>query len=147
MFPTAIFKCHYRLGNVLLTSPSLKGTSGPVKLATKKAPAKKAAGTKAATKKAPAKKATATKAKSKANTSKVRKTPVAVCIHPTVIENTVANKPQAPAVEDKPPIVLGKTKSGRVTKSKQPLSEAKKVARKGAPIKKAAAKKATPKKA
>jgi histone H1/5 len=173
MFPTTIVKCRYRLGNVLLTSPSLTGTSGPVKLAapksgetkpavkkapakkavatktaTKKAPAKKAAGTKAATKKAPAKRATATKSKSKANTSKVRKTPAAVCVHCSLTYDTVANQSQAPAVEDKPPIVLGKTKSGRVTKSKQPISEAKKVAKKGAPVKKAAAaKKATPKKA
>ena len=54
---------------------------------------------------------------------------------------------QAPAVEDKPPVVLGKTKSGRVTKSKQPISEAKKVAPKKAAVKKASAKKATPKKA
>lgn len=52
---------------------------------------------------------------------------------------------QAPAVEDKPPVVLGKTKSGRVTKSKAPQDVAKKVAPKKP--RKAPAKKATPKKA
>jgi len=51
---------------------------------------------------------------------------------------------QAPAVEDKPPVVLGKTKSGRVTKTKAP--QAAKAAKKAAP-KKTAAKKAAPKKA
>ena len=53
--------------------------------------------------------------------------------------------PQAPAVEDKPPVVLGKTKSGRVTKSKAPVAEAKKIAPKKP--RKAPVKKATPKKA
>ena len=53
---------------------------------------------------------------------------------------------QAPAVEDKPPVVIGKTKSGRVTKTKAPLPEAKKTAPKKAG-RKAPAKKATPKKA
>ncbi|KAF7198160.1 Histone H1, partial [Pseudocercospora fuligena] len=51
-------------------------------------------------------------------------------------------KDKAPAVEDKAPVVLGKTKSGRVTKSKAPQP----VAKTTAPKKKAAAKKATPKK-
>ncbi|KAK3055944.1 hypothetical protein LTR09_003178 [Extremus antarcticus] len=112
-------------------APAAKKAATTTKAAaTKKAPAKKAATKTTAAKKAPAaKKVTATK--SKANTSKVRKTPVA-----------------APAVEDKPPVVLGKTKSGRVTKTKQPIA----VAKKTAPAKKAAgrkapAKKATPKKA
>lgn len=49
---------------------------------------------------------------------------------------------QAPAVEEKAPVVLGKTKSGRVTKSSAPQPVAKAIA----PKKKAAAKKATPKK-
>ena len=101
--PTSNLEHCRRLCKVLLTSPALTGTSGPVKLgqpksgetkpatkkapaakkatatatktATKKAPAKKATAAKTATKKAPAaKKATTTKSKSKANTSKVRKT-------------------------------------------------------------------------
>ena len=38
----------------------------------------------------------------------------------------VLTSPQAPAVEDKPPVVLGKTKSGRVTKSKAQNPEVKK---------------------
>ncbi|KAF2211936.1 hypothetical protein CERZMDRAFT_106238 [Cercospora zeae-maydis SCOH1-5] len=140
-----------------------KGTSGPVKLAapasktaastktaaakttkaaaapkkaaaatTKKTAAKKVA----APKKAAAtttKKATTTKAKApakkaatktKANTGTKRKTPTA-----------------APAVEEKAPVVLGKTKSGRVTKSTAPQA-----VRKTTAPKKAAAKKATPKK-
>lgn len=55
---------------------------------------------------------------------------------------------QAPAVEEKAPVVLGKTKSGRVTKSKAPQPVAKTIAPgKKAPAKKAASKKATPKKA
>ena len=55
---------------------------------------------------------------------------------------------QAPAVEEKPATVLGKTKSGRVTKTKQPAAEAKRIApKKAAATKKAPAKKATPKKA
>ena len=55
--------------------------------------------------------------------------------------------PQAPAVEDKPPVVLGKTKSGRVTKTKAPIAVAKKTApKKAAAGRKAPAKKAMPKK-
>jgi histone H1/5 len=50
---------------------------------------------------------------------------------------------KAPAVEEKAPVVLGTTKSGRVTKSKAPQPSGKTAA----PKKKAAAKKATPKKA
>ncbi|TIA21783.1 hypothetical protein D6C81_03627 [Aureobasidium pullulans] len=49
----------------------------------------------------------------------------------------------APAVEDKAPVVLGKTKSGRITKSTAPSAPATKAA---ATKKKAAPKKATPKK-
>ena len=50
---------------------------------------------------------------------------------------------QAPAVEEKAPVVLGKTKSGRVTKSKAPQPPKKAAA----PKRKAPAKRATPKKA
>ncbi|KAF2100066.1 hypothetical protein NA57DRAFT_75570 [Rhizodiscina lignyota] len=131
-----------------------KGPSGPVKLAkkgdaapakttTKKPVAKKekvevekkpAAAKKAApAKKTAAKKAPAAKkaaAKPKANTGKkATKTAAA-----------------APAVEDKPPVILGKTKSGRVTKTKAPAA-ASAPKKKAAPKKAAAAKKATPKKA
>ncbi|CAK1365930.1 Histone H1 [Cercospora beticola] len=92
---------------------------------TKKAAApKKAAATKKTTTtkaKAPAKKAAT---KTKANTGTKRKTPAA-----------------APAVEEKAPVVLGKTKSGRVTKSTAPQA-----VRKTTAPKKAAARKATPKK-
>ncbi|GAB7337514.1 hypothetical protein MBLNU457_g2838t1 [Dothideomycetes sp. NU457] len=95
--------------------------------ATKKTTTKKTA---AAPKKAApaAKKASTTTtkkaaAKPKANTSKPRKTA------------------PAPAVEDKAPVVLGKTKSGRVTKTKAPSAT-----KKAAPAKKAAPKKAAAKK-
>ena len=57
---------------------------------------------------------------------------------------------QAPAVEEKAPVVLGKTKSGRVTKSKAPQPVAKTIApgkKRGAPAKKATPKKSKPKKA
>lgn len=55
---------------------------------------------------------------------------------------------QAPAVEEKAPVVLGKTKSGRVTKSKAPQPVRKAVAPKKSAAKKAAPKKSTtPKKA
>ncbi|KAK4890754.1 hypothetical protein LTR27_010573 [Elasticomyces elasticus] len=151
-----------------------KGSSGPVKLAgptkagspaapkpaatkkapakakatpTKKAPAKKIVAKKTTTAKAPAakktvakkaapaKKATATKSKAtttKANTGKARKTPVI-----------------APAVSTAPSVVLGKTKSGRVTKSAQPQAAATAAKKKAAPkSRKAPAKRvsATPKK-
>ena len=49
---------------------------------------------------------------------------------------------QAPAVEEKAPVVLTKTKTGRVVKSSAPQAEKKSVGR----PKKAAAKKAIPKK-
>jgi len=124
-----------------------KGPSGPLKLAKKEAAkptakpaAKKAAPPKApAPKKAPTKKATTptkpaatkkaaapkktTTAKPKANITKPRKAPTA-----------------APAVVDVPK-VLGKTKSGRVTKT-----TAKSAPKKATPAKKAGAKKATDKK-
>ena len=58
-----------------------------------------------------------------------------------VINDLMLTLMQAPAVEDKAPVVLGKTKSGRVTKSKAPQPVRKAIA-----PKKAAAKKATPKK-
>jgi len=125
-----------------------KGPSGPVKLVKKgtapaktaKAPAAKKATmtTKkpaAAKKTATAKKPAATKTKTTANSAKPRK--------------AAPKKPAAaPAVEDKKPVVLGKTKSGRVTKSAAPTPTVKKAAAKKAAPKKAAAKKtATPKKA
>ncbi|PPJ55585.1 hypothetical protein CBER1_03723 [Cercospora berteroae] len=102
-----------------------KAAAATKKTTTKKAAApKKAAATKKTTTtkaKAPAKKAAT---KTKANTGTKRKTPAA-----------------APAVEEKAPVVLGKTKSGRVTKSTAPQA-----VRKTTAPKKAAAKKATPKK-
>ncbi|KAK1072399.1 hypothetical protein LTR33_010256 [Friedmanniomyces endolithicus] len=107
-------------------APKMKATTtGPAK------PVKKAAAKKTTTtKKAPAKKATATKAKAtKANTSKARKTPAV-----------------APAVEDKPSVVLGKTKSGRITKSAQPQATATKKKAATSSKRKAPAKRATPKK-
>ncbi|KAK4542406.1 hypothetical protein LTR36_006863 [Oleoguttula mirabilis] len=109
-------------------APAKAKTATTKAAAPKKSPAKKAAPAKktaTAKKAAPAKKATATK--TKANTSKTRKTPAI-----------------APAVEDKEPVVLGKTKSGRVTKSKAPQA-VKKAAT--TTKRKAPAKKATPKKA
>ncbi|KXT09642.1 hypothetical protein AC579_3138 [Pseudocercospora musae] len=120
-------------------APAAKKTA-----ATKKAPAaKKTVATKktTTTKKAPAAKKAATK--TKANTGKARKTPAAVCARCVLYFNRSLLMPhKAPAVEDKAPVVLGKTKSGRVTKSKAPQP----VAKTTAPKKKAAAKKATPKK-
>ncbi|KAK0357559.1 hypothetical protein LTR91_004085 [Friedmanniomyces endolithicus] len=107
-------------------APKMKATTtGPAK-PIKKAPAKKTT----TTKKAPAKKATATKTKAtKANTGKARKTPAV-----------------APAVEDKPSVVLGKTKSGRITKSAQPQATATKKKAATSTKRKAPAKRATPKK-
>lgn len=110
-----------------------------------KAAPKKAAST---TKKAPAAKASTGKkaapAKAaKANSSKPRKSATAVgCLLP--YESAWdANEMgvQAPAVEDKP-VVLGKTKSGRVTKSTAPATAKKAASKSKAP----AAKKATTKK-
>ncbi|KAF1956680.1 hypothetical protein CC80DRAFT_516221 [Byssothecium circinans] len=97
----------------------------------------KAAPKKTATKKTAAPKAKATTAKTtKANASKPRKT-----------------ETPAPAVEKEVSRVLGKTKSGRVTKTQAPAAAApkkapaKKTATKKAPAKKGTPKKATPKKA
>jgi histone H1/5 len=110
-----------------------KGPSGPVKLAKKEAkpaaPAKKTAAPKKTTKAAAPKKAAT---KPKANAGRPRK--------------TVSS---APAVTDEPARILGKTKSGRVTKTKAPaFKPAKKAAAtKKTPTKKATPKKATPKKA
>lgn len=133
-----------------------KGTSGPVKLAKKapkpsattkeaksKADKKAAAPKKAATAKPKAtptkkasekktaapKKAAATATKPKANASKPRKTA------------------PAPAVEEAVSRVLGKTKSGRVTKTKAPAAEKAPAKKAAAPKKAAATKKSTPKKA
>ncbi|KAE9981499.1 hypothetical protein BLS_007328 [Venturia inaequalis] len=131
------------------------GASGPVKL---KKPAAKvaalakpvaaAAKPKAAEKKAAApKKTTAAAAKKAAAAPKKavgrpKKTPAA----PAPKAKAAASKPKAnaskpraaPAVVEKPAVVLGKTKSGRVTKSTAPQPKP--------TVKKAAAKKATPKK-
>jgi histone H1/5 len=62
--------------------------------------------------------------------------------------NTNMQLLQAPAVVEKAPVVLGKTKSGRVTKSSAPQATKKAGAKKPAAKKAAAPKKAaTPKKA
>lgn len=116
-----------------------KGKSGPVKLAKKggststTAAAKPKTATKAKT--APAKKATTTKRAAAPKKATATKTKA------NVGKKAAPKKPAAaPAVTDTKPTVLGKTKSGRVTKSKAPQP-----AKKATP-KKAAAKKATPKK-
>ncbi|KAK2757916.1 hypothetical protein FQN54_004322 [Arachnomyces sp. PD_36] len=101
--------------------PAAKKATTAKTTTTKKAPAKKPAAKATTTKKAAAPKKAA--AKPKANTAKPRKAPTS-----------------APAVVDVPK-VLGKTKSGRVTKT-----TAKPAAPKKAPAKKAT-KKSTPKKA
>lgn len=70
-------------------------------------------------------------------------------LHPRIVNSIIIilTSSQAPAVVEKAPVVLGKTKSGRVTKSKAPQPD-KKPAAKKATTKKAAPKKAaTPKKA
>lgn len=137
-----------------------KGASGPVKLAKKEpatkpaaataAPAKKASTstttttttTKPTSKKAAAPKKTATKAK--ATTTATKKAPAAKKATVTKANTGTKRKSKtpssAPAVVDVPK-VLGKTKSGRVTKT-----TAKPAAPKKAAVKKAAPKKATPKK-
>jgi histone H1/5 len=112
-----------------------KGPSGPVKLA-KKEPAKPAA------KPAPAKKSTTKPAPKKTAVKKTEKPKTATKKAPTKKTTAKANtaKPRkastaAPAVVDQPK-VLGKTKSGRVTKTTaKPPAE-----------KKAVKKRATPKK-
>ncbi|PGH33027.1 histone H1/5 [[Emmonsia] crescens] len=119
-----------------------KGPSGPLKLA-KKEPAKPAA-KKAVAKPAAAKKekAPAKKPAAKATTKKVavpKKTTTAAKPKANVAKPRKA--PSAPAVVDAPK-VLGKTKSGRVTKSTAKATPKKKAA----PTKKTT-KKATPKKA
>jgi len=122
-----------------------KGPSGPVKL--KKPTATKPA-EKKATKPAAAKKTTTTKAK-KPVAKKVTKAPAtkkAAAKPKANAKAPRAKKPasaSAPAVESKPAVVLGKTKSGRVTKSKAPAAKkpaVKKSATKKTPTKKAAAK-------
>jgi len=129
-----------------------KGASGPVKLkkpAAKPAAAAPAKATKPKTEKKPAAPKKAAGAKKAAVPKKAAK-PAA----PKKATKPKANasKPRAkksektaPAVEEKPPVVLGKTKSGRVTKSRTTPQSSSKPAKKAAP-KKAPAKKATPKK-
>jgi len=125
-----------------------KGPSGPVKLKKPAATAKPAE--KKATKPAAAKKTTTTKAKKPA-AKKATKAPATkkAAAKPTAKPKANAKAPRAkkpaaaPAVEAKPAVVLGKTKSGRVTKSKAPAAKkpaAKKAAPKKTPTKKAAAK-------
>jgi histone H1/5 len=146
-----------------------KGASGPVKLAKKESkpaaakkeskPAAKSATKKSTTKAAPkkaatTKKATTTKAaapkkaaaKPKANASKPRKTASSVSVFVVRVQkvsHVYWYQCQAPAVVDKP-VVLGKTKSGRVTKTKATTAAK---AKKPAAKKASTTKKATPKKA
>jgi len=132
-----------------------KGSSGGTKLAKKEPkPAAKPAAAKPAAKstdkKPTAKKATATK---KTTTTKATKAKAPVKTNTAAAKPKTVKKPAAPkakkaaapkaapAVVDKP-AVLGKTKSGRVTKTTSKTAPAKK-----ATPKKAATKKATPKKA
>jgi len=138
-----------------------KGPSGPVKLEKKGAkPAAKPVVAKKETKAAPkpAKKAPATKTKAtvkkpavKKATTITKKAPAAK--KPAAKPKANAGRPRktakaAPAVSDEPALILGKTKSGRITKTKAPAAKpAKKAAPKKAPAKKATPKKATPKKA
>ncbi|TID13967.1 hypothetical protein E2P81_ATG07034 [Venturia nashicola] len=146
-----------------------KGASGPVKLkkpaAKVAAPAKPAAAAtkpKTAEKKAAAPKKTTATAKKvaapKKATGRPKKTAAAAAAAAPKAKAAAskpkanASKPRAaPAVVEKPAVVLGKTKSGRVTKSTAPQAKpaAKKAAAKKATPKKKAAtpKKATPKKA
>ncbi|KAK2812242.1 hypothetical protein FQN50_001600 [Emmonsiellopsis sp. PD_5] len=124
-----------------------KGPSGPLKLAKKEAAAKPAAAKPAAKKaaakpaaakkeKAPAKK-TATKAKT--TTTKKAAAPKKAAAKPKANVAKPRKAPSAPAIVDAPK-VLGKTKSGRVTKTTA------KPAPKKATTTKRASKKATPKK-
>ncbi|KAL1587089.1 hypothetical protein WHR41_04284 [Cladosporium halotolerans] len=143
-----------------------KGPSGPVKLA-KPDPAKAAKPaasktatkkttkttkkeddaaapkktTKATTKKAPAAKKASTKATTKATTKTTKATTKKA---PAAKANTSkkAAPKAAPAVEEEKPVVLTKTKTGRVVKSAQPQKTKKAAApKKAATTKKAAAKK------
>jgi len=110
-----------------------KGPSGPVKLKKPSAAAPKPAA------KPVAKKPDAPKKAKPAAEKKVTKPAAKKVTKPKA--NASAKK--APAVESKPTVALGKTKSGRVTKGKAP---AKKAAPKKAVAKKPAVKKAAPKK-
>jgi len=143
-----------------------KGASGGVKLAKKEpkpAAAKPKTEKKVTEKKPVVKKATTTKkvaakpkpaakpAAKKATTTKKAAAPKKE-VKPKVVKK-VAAKPKkaaapkaAPAIVEKP-AVLGKTKSGRVTKTTPKTPAAKKAAPKKAAAKKATPKKATPKKA
>ncbi|KAF2007738.1 hypothetical protein P154DRAFT_516552 [Amniculicola lignicola CBS 123094] len=136
-----------------------KGTSGPVKLQKKETAPKKEPAAKVE-KKAPAatkvKKAPATKAK-----TTTAKKPVAAPkkIAAKAAPKKAAAKPKAnasrprktataaPAVDVQVSRVLGKTKSGRVTKTQAPAPPKKAAVAKKAAPKKASVKKATPKKA
>lgn len=121
-------------GPVKLKKPAAKdATAVPAKAAKPKAektekkaaaPKKTAAAKKAVAAAKPAAKKAAAKPKANASKPRAKKTPTA-----------------APAVESKPPVVLGKTKSGRVTKSTAPQAT-KSAAKKAAPKKKATPKKA-----
>jgi len=137
-----------------------KGPSGPVKLAKKEAKpvvtkpvaAKKVAAKPAAktTKKAPAIKATVKKPAAKKTTTITTTTKKAPAAKKAAAKPKAnAGRPRktvkaAPAVSDEPARILGKTKSGRVTKTKAPAvtKSAKKAATKKAPAKKATSKKA-----
>jgi len=120
-----------------------KGPSGPVKLK-KPASAPKPAASKAAPKPAPKPAATKKSASTKTKKPAGEKKPKAVTkkIAPKAKVSTAA-KAAAPAVDNKPAVVTGKTKSGRVTKSKAPQSSTKKAATKKTTAKKPAAKKAS----
>jgi len=133
-----------------------KGPSGPVKLkkpaaGVAKSAAKPAAPKKEAAPPPPPKKAATEKKPAAAKPKKAapeKKAAAPKKAAPKPKANTKAKtapvKP-APAVDDKPAVVLGKTSSGRVTKSKAPAAKKAAPAKK-APAKKAATKKATPKK-
>ncbi|OAX77182.1 hypothetical protein ACJ72_08522 [Emergomyces africanus] len=119
-----------------------KGPSGPLKLAKKeptKPAAKKAAAKPAAAKKEKAPKKTTTKATTTKKAAAPKKTTAA---KPKANVAKPRKAPSAPAVVDAPK-VLGKTKSGRVTKSTAKATPKKKATT----TKKTTTKKATPKKA
>jgi len=119
-----------------------KGPSGPVKLK-KPATAAKPATSKPAAKPAskPAAKPTKKTATSKTKKPAEKKPKAIKKVAPKAKTSTAAKaKAAAPAVDNKPAIVTGKTKSGRVTKSKAPQSGVKKTAPKKTTTKKTAAK-------
>jgi len=129
-----------------------KGPSGPVKLkkpatAAKPAPAKPAAKPAAKSASKPAAKPAPKKPAAPKTKKPAEKKPKAVKkVAPKAKVGTAAPKAAAPAVDNKPAVVTGKTKSGRVTKSKAPQSSVKKTATKKTatgkkPTKKAEAKK------